>query len=169
MEALKGIGIFAIGIGAFIAIAIATVLFFSGVAYVSAIVIPWLFDAAWITFGISLVILFPLSFLRTTRVFSATGLVIGSYVFGLCGWVFAFLITYSSWGIIGVAVGLVFFGIGVMPIAIVASIIHGSWDFVWQLLTLIVLTFATRSYGFLVAGKADQDSYERNTITIASK
>jgi hypothetical protein len=169
METLKGVGTFALGIGVMVAMIVIAMLFFSGVAYVSSLVIPWLFDAAWIAFGVLLFIMLPLSLFRGTRVFSCYGFFIGSYAFGLCGWVLGFLVTYSLWGFIGVAVGLFIFGIGVVPVAMLAAAIHGTWEVAWELLALLVLTFGSRAYSMYVANKADRDAYERHTITLEAK
>jgi hypothetical protein len=169
MELLKGLGAVALAIGAMAAMLLIATLFFSGVAYVSAIVIPWLFDAAWIAFGISLFILLPLSFFKATCVFSSFGFMISSYAFGICGWAFGFLVTYTLWGFWGLAVGLLIAGIGVVPVGILAAAIHGTWNVVWELLILIALTFGTRIYALYLANRADQDTYERNTITLEAK
>ena len=166
MGFLKGIGAYALWIGLMVGLFLIAMLLFSGVAYVSEIVIPWLFDIAWIALGISLLILLPLSFFRGTRVFACWGYMISSFAFGLCGWVYGFLVTYSLWGAFGVIVGLFIAGVGVVPVGMLAAAFHGSWEVVLELAVLVVLTFGSRAYAMYVAKKADEDAYERNMITI---
>jgi hypothetical protein len=169
METMKGIGAFALGICVLVAIWAVIDIFLYGVAYVSAKLIPWLIDAAYLAFFIDLLLLLPLSFFRRSRVFSCFGFMACSYAFGICGWVFGFLVSYSLWGFLGLAIGLFIFGVGVVPVAMVAAAFHGSWNVVWELLALIILTFGTRAYAMHLAAKADQDEFERSTITLEAR
>ncbi len=169
MIELRGMGCVAFFICAIAILVLAAALFFSGVAYVSAIIMPWLLIAAWITFGILLIVFLPLSFFRRSRRVSCTAFITGSYMFGICGWLLGFLTTYTVWGFWALIVGLFLFGIGVVPIGIAAAAFHGVWDTVWELLLLVVLTFAARGYAVYLANRVDRDIYERHTITLKAR
>lgn len=166
MKTLKGLGAVALGICGLAALALVVIMIVSGIGYVSAKVLPWLFDASWLAFAFCLVLLLPLSFFRWTRRLAFYGLFFGSYVFGICAWTLGFLVTYSLWGFIGVAIGLFIFGIGVVPVAVLAAMIHGSWEVVWELLVLVALTFGVRIYAAYLAQKVDQEAYERSVLTM---
>lgn len=166
MEMLKGAGALALGLCVIVALMLVAMLVVSGIGFVSAKVLPWLLDVSWIAFAICLFILLPFSLLRITRKFSCIGFMISSFAFGLCGWMLGFLVTYSLWGFIGVAIGLFIAGIGVVPIGIVAAIINGTWDPVWEMLILVALTFGTRIFAAYLGGKIDQDDYRQSMLEI---
>jgi len=51
------------------------------------------------------------------------------------------------WGMFAVIVGLFIAGVGVVPIAILASLIHTEWLILIQLIILLGLTFGSRIWG----------------------
>jgi hypothetical protein len=109
--------------------------------------------------GITIFILGPLALIRITRGFSAVGLMIASYVFGTCLWITSLLLTYELLGTIAVVVGLVVLGIGIVPIALLATLFHAQWWHLLDLVGLIVATFGTRLPAVWLAGKADADRF----------
>ena len=169
MNALRGMGALALGIAGIVALFTVALLLLRGVAYVSEIVIPWLVDASGFAFWICLLIFLPLSFIRKTRVAAMWGFLLSSFVFGTCVWVYGFLVTYMTWGIVAVAIGLFVFGVGVVPIAIIASMVHGEWPTVLELVLMTVLTFATRAYSLYVAKKADEDENNRSLLELTAR
>ena len=169
MNSLKGAGAILAGILAMAALYAVVMLFLRGVAYGSEIIIPWLMSAAGFAFWICLLVLLPLSFFRTTRVFSLWGLMAASFVFGAFVWVWGFLVTYSLWGLLGLVIGLFIFGVGVVPVGIVAALLHGEWTTMCWLIGLVVLTFGTRGYALYVAQRADQDAVDRSFLELKAK
>jgi hypothetical protein len=166
METLKGIGLWLAGLAATAAILFVV---FTGVAYVSGVVMPWLATAAQWLFAFALVVLLPATFFRPTRIAAVVGLLVASFVFGLCAWIFGFLITYTYWGVFGVLVGLMFAGIGVVPVGFLAAIFHGQWIAVWILFQYVALAIGCRIAMAIAAAKADRDQEERNLVAIQSK
>ena len=59
-----------------------------------------------------------------------------------------------------VFIGLFLAGIGVVPIAIIATAIEGEWTVVGELIFLILLTYGSRYFGFKLAERADELEYE---------
>lgn len=169
MGTLKGIGGWLAGFAVIVAIFFVISLLFTGVAYVSGIVMPWLATAAQWMFAFALIILLPATFFRATRVASAYGFLLASFVFGLCAWIFGFLVTYTYWGLFGVFLGLVFVGVGVVPVGLLAAVFHSEWHSVWILLQYAGLTIGCRFIMFMVATKADRDAEERDILTLEAK
>ena len=60
-----------------------------------------------------------------------------------------------------VFIGLVFGGVGVVPLGMIAAGLHGHWDVFWQLVFGIVLTFGTRALAMWLAVKIDKDEEEK--------
>jgi hypothetical protein len=112
--------------------------------------------------GISLFTVFPLSLLltifRKTRGISGLLLFIESYIFGFSLWLFSLIILNLLGGRIGVIIGLVFAGIGVIPVAIIASALHGYWSTAGEILLAGILIILARYIGgYLVAKSAESD------------
>jgi hypothetical protein len=65
---------------------------------------------------------------------------------------------YLEWGLFPVILGLVLGGIGVVPIALFATIVEGRWDVFWNVIVLIGLTYGLRALGFWLVEKAAERS-----------
>ncbi len=114
----------------------------------------------WLVFVLDVLIILPLGIFKKTKGASAIGLVISSYVYGLTLWFWALLLTYLIWGTVAVFVGLFIAGVGVVPIAILATAIKSEWAITGQIILLLVLTFGSRMLGFYFAQRADELAYE---------
>lgn len=158
-EKIKGLGAFVLGIGVLLLIAILIGLFIHGGAWLGEKVYPWLVGISAIALAISFFVVLPLSFIRRTRGFAAAGLFIGSYVFGLTLWVWGLLLTYHLWGALAVFLGLFLLGVGVVPIAMLATLFKGMWPQLGELVFLTVLVFGLRAYSIYLAQKADREAY----------
>jgi len=84
------------------------------------------------------------------------GIFISSFIFGAVLWLGAFVLTYSIWGLLAVIVGLFLFGIGVVPIALIATAIHGFWSPFWDLIITILCTLGARLIGILILGSVGE-------------
>jgi hypothetical protein len=157
---LKSIGSFIIGVAFLIGIIVLPLLFIYGGVWLSEIILPWLFIIMFFVFAVDILIILPLGIFNKTKSASAVGLVISSYVYGLTLWLWALLLTYAIWGMIAVIIGLFIFGIGVVPIAILASLINGEWSVLGQIILLMFFTYGSRMLGFYFADQADKVAYE---------
>src|SRR5437867_8047944 len=126
-------------IGFLLITALLAVVFIEGVASVSAKLYPWLIDISGVTFAITLFVLLPNAVFSATPRFAGSGMIIASYIFGASLWVYSFLMTYALWGGFALIVGLFFFGVGVVPIAILATLFNGMWSAVGELMLLTAL------------------------------
>lgn len=161
-EKLKNLGWGIILIVFFVIIALLTGLFIHGGAWLSTKVYPILTVISGITFGIALFVLTPISIFKKTRGFAGNGIVLSSFIFGLTLWVWSFLLTYTLWGGLGIVIGLFILGVGVVPIAMLATLFKGMWAIFGQLILLTILTFGSRFFGIFLTKshqhfKAEQD------------
>ncbi len=69
-----------------------------------------------------------------------------------------FLLTLELWGVFAVLIGLFFLGIGVVPIAILATLFNGMWVELGMLVLAVVLTFGVRMLGMFLADSSQSDS-----------
>jgi hypothetical protein len=74
-----------------------------------------------------IVLLLPLASFRKTRIVPAYGLYVASFVFGVCGRVSGFMVTYEIWGGVGMFIGLMLGIVGIVPLGIVAASWHSEW------------------------------------------
>ena len=155
-DTLKSIGGFILGICIFIGAIFLVAMFVKGGVWFSERAYPWLVAINAIAFLIILFVLLPLTIFRRTRAFGGGGIYISSFVFGLTLWVWSLLISYTLWGVGGVVAGLLLGGIGVVPIAFIASLFHGLWSIIGQILLLTAITFGTRFFGIYLMMKSEQ-------------
>jgi hypothetical protein len=156
---IKGAGVVVLGLGFFVLITLLIGLFIHGGAWLGAKVYPWLVSISSFTLGITVFVLLPLSFIQRTRGFSSVSLLVASFVFGVSLWVWGLLLTYHLWGAWAVFLGLFMFGVGVVPIAMLATLFKGMWPQLGELVFLTVLVFGVRAYSLYVAQKADREAY----------
>jgi hypothetical protein len=80
---------------------------------------------------------------------------ISSYVFGLELWLRSLLFTYILWGGFWVIVGLAFAGVGVLPMALLATGFAGYWDvFLWLCIGMVT-TYGSRILAHYFSDKAE--------------
>jgi hypothetical protein len=152
---LKEAGTWLLGIVALLAVLAIPALFLVGAELLSESLLPWFILASTLTFAFVIFVVFPLSVFRRCRGFAAIASLVASYVFGATLWMWALLLTLALWGTWAVVIGLFMMGIGVVPIAILATLFKGMWSILGQLVVLTVLTFGTRFYAHWIGGRAD--------------
>lgn len=159
-DKLKSAGAIMGGIALLIGLLLLPVLIIYGSAVVGAKIYPWLTTVSSFALLVVLLVLLPLAFFRKTRLVSSSGMILASYVFGLTLWVYGLLLTLNLWGFLAVLIGLFMFGVGVVPIAMLATLFKGMWETFGELVLTTVLTFGTRFAGVWIASKADRDQTE---------
>jgi hypothetical protein len=153
-DKLKVIGSYILGLCIFVGLIFVGVMFVKGSVWLGARAYPWLVLIATLAFWVTVLIFLPLAIFRRTRVFAGMSTYFASYAFGLTLWVWAILLSYSLWGIAGIVVGLFLGGIGVVPIAMLASLFNGLWSTLAQLVLLTGITLGSRFLGLYIAMKA---------------
>ena len=135
-------------------------LLIKGGVWLSERITPWLFGVSWLTLFLAFLGFLPLCASKETRGVGGLGLFVASYIFGVTLWFWSLLLTYTLWGGIALIIGLLFAGVGVVPIALLATAFKGEWAIFGELLLLLVATFGTRGLGFYFLGRYDQDPGE---------
>ncbi len=126
-------------------------LFVGGMVWASAKALPWLDYAGQIAFDICVLVLLPLCTFRKTRPWAGIGFYIASFVFGTFLAAFSCIVAFQIWGFVGLVFGLIFFGVGVVPVAFLATLFHAEWHLFWEIVIGIVLTFGSRAFGMYLS------------------
>lgn len=149
------LGVLAIGLGLLL-----------GAAAFSIWVLKWTIPVFSWTLIASIVVLMPLAFIPPTRGYAAIGFMIASTAFGSILWLWGMAYTYSVWGLLGIIVGLVMFGVGVVPVAFVAALVHGSWGNLGMFIFAGCLAFGFRMVATRLAEKADERTRTASEMTV---
>lgn len=161
IEGIKNIGWFIIGIGGLILLLFISVLILNGSLIVGETILPWLIDISWLVFFVNLLIFLPLALIRKTSTFGCSAMFLSSYVFGLTLWFTGLLFAYYIWGFTGVIIGLIFGGVGVVPVGMLATLLTGEFFGLTVLVILTVLTFGLRIVSLLLSSRyEEQVSYD---------
>ena len=143
-ELLGVLGYFLIIGAVFFVFCVITAIIIFGAAWASTKLLPWLSVLSRIAFGCIVFIIFPLAIPKATRGFSSAALFIASFVFGVTLWMEGLLLTLSIWGLVAVFIGIFLGGIGVVPIAMLATLINSMWGPLIELALLTIATFGSR-------------------------
>lgn len=99
-------------------------------------------------FGIaSMLVIFvfiPLGLFKRTRGFSAGALMISSFIFGFTTWLFSAAVTFGLLGWFWLIVGLLFAGLGVAPLGIIAALLNGLGSAAFGIVFGLFLTIGSR-------------------------
>lgn len=151
-EKLKDIGGTALGCLFMIGLVALGVFFLTGGVWAAEHVLPYLAPIAFIAFLVDLVVLLPLAAFRRLRGFLGFAIYLSSYLFGIVTWLIGLLLAYHLWGLGAVIIGLILAGVGVVPIAMLATLFKGMWAELITLILLVIVTFGTRGVGDVIAG-----------------
>lgn len=156
-ETLKAIAGFFLAALIMVGVVLVVMLFIKGGVWLSAKIYPWLSVIAGFALIITLLVLLPLAAFRKSRAFAGSCIYIVSYVFGATLWVWGLLLTYTLWGGVAVFIGLFLMGVGVVPLAMLATLFKTMWSTFGGLLLLAAITFGARFLGIYVLAKAEDD------------
>ncbi|OIR18979.1 hypothetical protein GALL_13230 [mine drainage metagenome] len=155
-SALNTIGTLGAYFAVMIAVALVGLLILKGSVWLSQYLTPWLFKISWCGLVVVLLGLLPLVASKETRGAGGLGIFFASYLFGATLWFWSMLITYTFWGWPALIIGLVIMGVGVLPIALLATAIKGEWGLFGQLLLIFVVTIGTRGGGTWAVHKHEE-------------
>jgi hypothetical protein len=118
-----------------------------------------LLPVALFALGVAILLL-PLAAFKTTRRFAGLALTILSYVFGATAWLYGAACSFAAFGWVGLVIGLIFAGIGVVPLAMLAGIFKADVPLMvtWILLALVAATLLARFAGLtILANSGERD------------
>jgi len=150
-SAITSTGTYALGLAFLLAFLSLPVLFILGGVAVGEKILPWLMLLSILTLGFNIVILLPLALIPPSRPWATLGFFISSFVFGLTGWFMGLLLTWILWGGVAVVIGLFIIGIGVVPIAMLATLFNGMWAEPGLLFLAVLLAFGLRILAMTLA------------------
>ena len=102
--------------------------------------------AVW-TFPLVLAGTLILSIFRRTRPWGGLVLLVFSYLVGAATWFYGAAATFTSFGWLGLIVGLLFMGVGVVPLGIIGAFIYLDSSIAFGIIIMLVATFAFRGVG----------------------
>lgn len=155
---MKSIGQYFLGIGGIVLLLLLSFFVIKGTVWVSERVMQPLIDFGWIVLSVNILILLPLGLFKKTGMIGGMGMAVSSYVFGLILWILGLLVTYFTWGFIGMIVGLALGGVGVVPIAMIASLLDGNFSILMTLIVLLVLTLGIRFLGVYLGSRSEESN-----------
>jgi hypothetical protein len=158
-EVAAGLGGLLLTLAFMAAFGVIVALFIYGAGWASTKLLPWFSILTWVALATVVFVLLPLSIPRATRGFSSVAIFIASYVFGVTLWMMGLLLTLSIWGVTAVIIGIVLGGVGVVPIAMLATLFHGYWLPLVELILLTIATFGCRIGALSLAQSLEQESY----------
>ncbi len=135
-------------------------LFISGGAFVAGKISPKLVKLASIVAFIDVVFFLPLSFFSKTKLIAMRGFNSSAFIFGISVWVFAFVTTYNVLGVFGIFLGLIFVGVGIIPLGIIAALVSGLWQSLNTLIIGMLLVYITRLLAKRLEGNNKQGSHD---------
>ena len=150
-ERLKSIGSTMLGCLVALAFLAVPIVFVKGAVWMGEHVIQWLINIAVLAFILNILLVLPLAAFRRTRPWAGIVLYCSSYLFGLATWFLGLLLTYSLWGIVPTIIGLLFLGVGVVVMGILATLFKGMWPELMWLVIYLVVTVAFRMVGLTFA------------------
>ncbi len=154
-----GFGKTLIGLAVGVGILFLSAVLLLGMGWALTKALPWLSWAPRIVFDICFFVLLPLCVFRKTRPWAGTGFFIASCAFGLLLFAFSCIVALEIWGYTGLFIGLFFGGVGVVPVAFLAALLHGEWLLLLNMVLGVVFTFGTRFLGiYLASGKQPPES-----------
>jgi hypothetical protein len=130
-------------------------------AWVSGHILEYLSTFNNIVTVLCIVLLMPLTLFRKTRIVPAHGLYVASFVFGVCVWVYGFMVTYEIWGGVGVFIGLMLGIVGIVPLGIIAAVWHSEWMIVAELIYGLTLTYGARAIALWLGAKIERYEMDR--------
>lgn len=111
-----------------------------------------------------LVLFLLTSVIPSARNFTGNWIVICSYVFGILLWLFCLVVTYEFWGLFGVFMGAVLFGVGIFVTALVALVVHGDISSAGLILFSLVMIYGVRMLGYWIASRYHSMAMNRKEL-----
>lgn len=157
-KAAFGLGSYAIGLIVVCLVLFLIALMLRGMVWAADKLMPWIVTASGYALLVCIFILLPLCIFRRTRPWAGVGFVYASLLFGAMLFAYSRLFVVFAWGYGALAIGLIFAGVGVVPVALLAAIFHGEWTIFWEILFGVVLTFGPRILGAWLTSPKEEEA-----------
>ena len=100
-----------------------------------------------LTFLACVLIVLPMSLFRRTRARAGVLLYLASWIFGIVTWLWCAVVTLLAWNWVVLLIGILFFGIGVVPLAMLGVVVAGEWVALLGIVVAVAMVFAARIGG----------------------
>ena len=160
MAALRTIGFFLLAILAplvmlVVALGISAA-FLSGTIWATGKIFPYVSALNGLVLVFTIFVLLPNAFFSSTPRFAGGGLMIASAVFAFTTWLWCMLLAWSTLVLGGMILGLIFAGVGVVPLAILGTLINGAWGTLGELALWALLSIGSWAWGARLLEKAQR-------------
>lgn len=122
-------------------------IFFFGGDWATRYWLDPLMVVGWVLMPLVIVAVVPLSIFKPLRKVTGKFLDNSTYILAFLAWYIGFIMAYLYWGQWGAVIGILLLGIGVVPVALLATAINGAWYFFSYLMVLTLLAFAAGFIG----------------------
>lgn len=112
-------------------------------------------SASMLALAVWLLLLLPLAVLRRARPVVSTATLFISALWGVTLWVTATAVLLNYWGVTGFILGVVLVGVGSLPLAALASAVHGEWGTAGTLLALVLPAWGARLFAGWLASTVE--------------
>jgi len=120
---------------------------------------------AWMALGFCVAILLPLSIFRKLRKHTGKAIYQASFLIGLTTWFLGATITLATWGWLALTIGLFLFGLGVVPLGILAAFItlkNSAMGFSLIVMSLVTYGFRLLGNSIRLSGLVNDDDYHED-------
>lgn len=137
------------------------VLLLLGAAELSAMALDWMpFLFAAIAGGGG-VLAGLLAFAHAKRGRAAAVMLFASVLLAALLWVWSLAFTYTQWGLLPVVIGLLIFGFGIVPVALIVAVFEAQWATLGLFAALIGCIYAYRVVGTNLLRQATERAFEK--------
>ena len=121
-------------------------------------IVRWTAGAFITTTAVCVLLVFIFGAFRRTRIVPAVALLYGSLITGLATWILSALQAYVLWGLGWLIAGVLFAGVGVLPVALVASGMARDWENLAALIGMFAITMGFRFGGLWLGSNSSSHS-----------
>ena len=163
VEKLKGLGWWVVGFSFLVLTFLVVAFFLDGISWLMenyydliGIINGWVFGL--------IIVLIVLSIFPKIRTYTGSGITLATLIWGAIFWLFSLFITYQLWGLLGVIIGIMFFGLGVFATAFLALIFDGQTSVAFFMLLNLIIIYGIRMLGVWIISKQKLETIEYDNI-----
>lgn len=153
----KNLGWFLAAVAVISLLALISALLLKGSIWLTAKLFPLVLDVAT---GAALILIFallPSALFKRGREWCGEGVVWVSYAWGAALWMWATLLLYQLWGLLGFILGVALLGFGSVPLACIALLFSAKFKLLGEMLLGVVIVFVTRFFGLWITSRAERN------------
>jgi hypothetical protein len=103
-------------------------------------------------FLLDLLVLLPLSLVRSIRPTTGSLISLSSLLFWFILELYSIGLVLELWGVFWLVIGILLAGVGAVPLAFLASLFRADWDHFFMVIALLVVAIGSSVVGTLLCG-----------------